>query len=193
MIFDCYYLTWKDYIAHYETQIIETTNTLLTTHLDETLRIDFKTLTKLRFIEERLLPLQAILASTQSTLDGLVAHWGSLISCTSTSPNPQQQDKNLRILREHQSNVGPYIANLQHLLRRTDSALNFLSETLSFSNQRTAKEQNELLLRLSMSAKEDSATVRILTVVTLVYLFYLRGGTCDLVPIFGRTEQGSLL
>lgn len=147
----------------------------------------------MRLIEERLLPLRAVLASTQTTLDSLIANWDNLTSCTSDSSLARPQDKDLLMIRDCQSYVGSYVGNLQHLLRRTKSAIDFLSETLNFSNQRTEKEQTKLLLRLSISAKEDSATVQILTVVTLVYLSFTSVAVCIIVFLLQSDRTALIL
>lgn len=68
--------------------------------------------------------------------------------------------------------IDAFEQNINHLLRQTETTIGFLTDTLNFSKQHVEKEQLETFLQLSVSTADDAATVRVLTVVTMVYVSF---------------------
>ena len=75
--------------------------------------------------------------------------------------------------------VAAYDDNLQHVLKQIQSAIASLTDTLHLSKEHTEKDQTALMLRLNMLAADDAATVRVSTVVALVYLSFTSVAVCE--------------
>lgn len=56
------------------------------------------------------------------------------------------------------------------LLKERESTAHLLEQTISARNQQMAQRQTELVTKLTKSTVDDSVNVRIITVITLVYL-----------------------
>lgn len=131
--------------------------------------MDFSKLTELRFVEGRYLALLPIFQSTQATLSSIL-ETAEFMTIDNSHAMRYQQD--LQRISNYQRRVAAYEGNLQHLLRQVRSAIAFLVDTSRFSKQYTEKDESALRLQLSLAQADDSATVRALTNVTLVYLSF---------------------
>lgn len=56
------------------------------------------------------------------------------------------------------------------VLREHESTASLLVQIISAKNQRVTQEQNALVMKLTRSTLDDSVNVRVITVITLVYL-----------------------
>lgn len=63
-----------------------------------------------------------------------------------------------------------YIRNAVFLLDKIRGTAQLLSDTLNLKHQQTSQNISENTLALTNSAVRDSATIRVITVVTLLYL-----------------------
>ena len=139
----------------------------MSTWIDESLRVNHQTLTSIRFIENRIHPLLAIFASLSKTLTTL-----EKLNTTIQARGAQQIETNAisDLLENYRNQIDAYAENAKFLLKRSGSTAQQLSDTLAFKNQHVAQSQSGYMLKLTMSTVDDSATVRVVTLVTLVYL-----------------------
>lgn len=66
--------------------------------------------------------------------------------------------------------VAAYNSNAAYLLDKVQATAQLLADTLNLKHQQTAQRVSENTLALNDAAVKDSATIRVITVVTLVYL-----------------------
>jgi hypothetical protein len=140
----------------------------MSTWIDEDLRVNHQTLTTIRFIENRIHPLLAIFASLIKTLEALE----KLNETISKRGGAQETDSSAvsDLLKNFRSHINGYVENAKFLLKRSGGIAQQLSDTLAFKNQLVAQSQNNYMLKLTMSTVDDSSTIRVVTLVTLVYL-----------------------
>lgn len=67
------------------------------------------------------------------------------------------------------------------LLREHESTAHLLVQIISAKNQRVTQEQNEIVMKLTRSTLDDSVNVRVITVITLVYLTAAVVAVCSLL------------
>jgi hypothetical protein len=65
-----------------------------------------------------------------------------------------------------------YRDNTAVLLVKCTSTLGVLNSILNLNNQRIAQQQNDRVFYLTTSTVDDSATVRVITAITLVFLSF---------------------
>lgn len=63
-----------------------------------------------------------------------------------------------------------HLDNAEHVLRRINSVAQLLSDMLALKNQHIAQEQNNQLTRMTQVTVQDSATIRVIGMATLVFL-----------------------
>lgn len=70
----------------------------------------------------------------------------------------------------HINQMTSYNEHLQVLLKRCSSTAHLLEQLVWSKNQNLTREQNAYVLELTKSAADDSAAIRVITVITLIYL-----------------------
>ena len=146
------------------------------------LQVTADTLTRVRFIESRLLPLPPIFHSYTETLGNL--SYFSTILFTEKNIGSDAKSETACILWNLIRQTASYTHNARFLLARTASIAQQLSGVLALKNQHIAMQQsshlfdltttshaqNESICAMTRASVKDSSTVRVITVVTLVYL-----------------------
>jgi hypothetical protein len=66
--------------------------------------------------------------------------------------------------------MSAYATNSETILKRCGNLSQFIVYSMGIKNQQTAHKQNQLMIRMNHLAVEDSASIKAITVVTLVYL-----------------------
>lgn len=140
----------------------------MSTWINETLRINHQTLTTVRFIENRFLPLIAIFSSFTKALE--VLYRLNSILCETQVVTEAEKLAMEELLNNYKSLVGEYVENVAFLQKRSGRTAQMISDTLAFKNQEVAQLQSRYTWRLTLSTVEDSASVRVVTAVTLIYL-----------------------
>lgn len=74
------------------------------------------------------------------------------------------------LLQNYATMVAAYNSNAIYLLDKIRGTAQLLADTLNLKHQQTAQHVSENTLALNDAAVKDSATIRVITVVTLVYL-----------------------
>ena len=129
--------------------------------INKPLRVDYDTLTRVRSLETKFLPLRAILTSFEEVVTGLEMLGSALLDRAHVQTNDQGQAAfHLRSMRQY---CQTYVRTALFLQQRSDGAAKLLADTLAFRNQGVAQEQNSSMLLLTRSAV-------FITVITLFYL-----------------------
>ena len=146
------------------------------------LQVTADTLTRVRFIESRLLPLPPIFHSYAETLGNL--SYFSMILFTQKTIGSDAKSETACILQNLIRQTASYARNARFLLVKTARIAQLLSDVLALKNQHIAVQQscrisdlttashaqNESIWAMTRASVKDSSTVRVITVVTLVYL-----------------------
>lgn len=125
--------------------------------------VKFEQIANLRSIEDKCLPLRSIydhLARVLKCLKGLGVE-ASQAPSNARSPIAEAQFRIAMENFEHQ--LSGFMENAALLLTKVTSVSQFLSDTLTFK-------QNQLVLKLTHLSVNDSAAVRVITILTLIYL-----------------------
>ena len=121
------------------------TDTLTATILPEPLRVSYRELTTLRFVESRVLPVVPIAEAFARVLRGLrelveldVVHHADKCSLVRLFENDSRRN-------ESAGRIAKYLA------QRSSTAAQLLSDTLAFKDQEIAQEQSKTMLELTKS------------------------------------------
>ncbi|XTI91235.1 hypothetical protein V2W45_1471055 [Cenococcum geophilum] len=185
MLISAYFANWRDYMEHYEEELLSIVS-LNDLNRVEVMGASFcaglDTLTRVRFIESRLLPLPPIFHSYTETLGNL--SYFSTILFTEKNIGSDAKSETACILRNLIRQTASYTRNARLLLVKTTSIAQLLSDVLALKNQHIAMQQsghlfdltttshaqNESICAMTRASVKDSSTVRVITVVMLVYL-----------------------
>ena len=74
------------------------------------------------------------------------------------------------LLQNYITMVAAYNGNAEFLLSRIQGTAQLLADTLNLKHQQTNQRISEHTLTLNDAALKDSATIRVITVVTLIYI-----------------------
>jgi hypothetical protein len=116
--------------------------------------------------ENRLLPVDTILAAWDQTLDGLAkvhSIWSQHAGDTSPDLWPKEIDK-------YRRKVSAFRSYTRVLLQRCSNATKLLEKLLDLKNQSVTERHSAHMMALTTNTVDDSATVRVITAITLVYL-----------------------
>jgi hypothetical protein len=118
--------------------------------------------------ERRLVPVDAILGATTRLLRDLehFVQSNSTLAAGATVGELAELCANLA------SMTTAYRDNTAVLLVKCTSTLGVLNSILNLNNQRIAQQQNDRVFYLTTSTVDDSATVRVITAITLVFLSF---------------------
>ena len=126
------------------------------------------TLSSLRRIESRILLLPPILHSTLQSIRLISTYNDALRGTFSISAKTHQATA--EFTRNYISAVEVYMQNATYLLAKIRGTAQLLADTLVLRQQMDAQKIGENTLVLTESAGRDGATVRVITVVMLLYL-----------------------
>ena len=119
-------------------------------------------------IEARLLLLPTIFHSLNQSLELLQAYSVAIQSDSSNSD--PTCPSTLEVLANYQTLVEAYSQNTVFLINKIRKTAQLVSDTLNMKHQQITQDTNENTLALTNAAVKDSATIRVITVVTLLYL-----------------------
>ena len=125
-------------------------------------------ITDLKLLESRLLPVEPALHAFWQLLDGLnhvIQHdeLSKTLSPVATAEWAQQSSN-------YSKKVSAYMNNIRVLNRKCANTAQLLDQLFNFHNQRIARQQSSAVLFLTTKTVDDSATVRVITAITLVFL-----------------------
>ncbi|KAE8413047.1 hypothetical protein BDV36DRAFT_300314 [Aspergillus pseudocaelatus] len=168
LLFATFFPTWREYIGSHEATVLTVSNTTVTERIQDPLRVNHHMLTSIRSVESRCLPLQALFRSFDKTLQILHKANNALRDCGSVQH--LLWHKMDQLLDNYESHADAYLQAASFLQSRAATTAQLIADTFSFKNSHTAQEQSDYMLDLTSSTVDDSSTVRVITVVTLIYL-----------------------
>ena len=136
--------------------------------IDDKLQFSHSTLSDLRRIEARLLLLPTIFHSLTQSIELLEVYSGAVQAGGSDSD--EKCNSTSEILANYRALVEAYSQNTTFLVEKIRKTAQLLSDTLNMKHQLIAQNTNQNTLALTNAAVKDSATIRVITVVTLLYL-----------------------
>lgn len=139
-----------------------------TEDLKEELRVNYKSINRIRYAEARCQALVPIFRSLQRNTKALHSFNDTLMERNVIQKPESHRMKQL--LSNYGNMVDAYTQQAEFLKCRTSCLAVAITDTLSFKDTYTAKEQSEHMLKLTLSTVDDSTTVRVITIVTLIYL-----------------------
>jgi hypothetical protein len=138
------------------------------TPFNNNIPVSANTLTRTRFVQERLLPLMPIFRSYEETFTGLSKLNDDLFDRKSISLESHTEIK--CTLRNMARQIAAYKHNVEFLLQKINTMAQLLSDMLALKNQHIAQDQNSQLTKMTQLTVQDSATLRVIGVATLVFL-----------------------
>ncbi|KAE8550354.1 hypothetical protein EYB25_006580 [Talaromyces marneffei] len=163
-ILGTYMYNWRAYMKNEEKLLIKTSYQALSIDITEDLPFDdlYESLSSLHNLETRLAPLRSIFPATKRILQ-------LLIKLNNAYAHPDKVYINER-LDNMEEMINSFDDNLQYLMSRVASICSLLSNTISLKNENTSNQVSNSMLKYNRFTVDDSATVRVITLVTLIYL-----------------------
>ncbi|OJJ54992.1 hypothetical protein ASPSYDRAFT_93021 [Aspergillus sydowii CBS 593.65] len=161
ILFGSFISAWRDYIKHLEGRMLPIANTTVAAEINKALRVNHESLTAIRGIENRCLVLQPIFRSLEKSFD--VLHQANATLSDSGVTEQQELQAMKQLLNNYSAAINSYGQAAWSLQARASRIAAHITDTLSFQDAYVAKRQTAFMVR-------DSTTVRVITVVTLIYL-----------------------
>lgn len=134
------------------------------------------------YFESKILPLE-VAATAAATLYRDLQHCSKRLADHTGNPASfAKAAQELEWLRNYEGKATACANNAGALLTTCERAVQLLDRVLNLKNQQVAQQQNTAILSLTKSTVDDSATVRVITAITLVYL------SCTVVAV-GHPSQ----
>ncbi|KNG82886.1 hypothetical protein ANOM_007533 [Aspergillus nomiae NRRL 13137] len=168
LLFATFFPNWREYLGSQEDRALTIYNTTVTQHIQEPLRVNHNMWASIRAIESRCLPLQAVFRSFDKTVQTLHKANNALRDCGTL--HHLSWHKMDQLLDNYESHADAYLQAASFLQSWTTTTAQLIADNLSFNNSYTAQQQSDYMLSLTSSTVDDSSTVRVITVVTLIYL-----------------------
>lgn len=121
----------------------------------------YDSLRGLRYIETKLAPLSPIFSAHREVLTKLDSMKDDLREARIISE--EQASRTRETLDNYRSKIGAFDRNAEFLLSRIRSTTQLVSDTIALKSQNTSEDMSDHMLK-------DSTTIRVITLVTLVYL-----------------------
>ncbi|KAJ4303171.1 hypothetical protein N0V90_002064 [Kalmusia sp. IMI 367209] len=163
ILISCYISNWREFCTYYERGLEELSGKVMTINLDSDVDISHATLRRANGLKQKLLPLQSIFTSLNLVLNNLET------TIKSTQSNIQTEQV-IKILHNLRNELSAHAENSKYLIQFSDRIRIQTSDTLNLKNQDISKQHNGQLFRLAQSSARDSLSIRVITIVTLVYL-----------------------
>lgn len=181
---------WRQYMKHYEREITQVWTLVFCAGSEYPESVTYDSLRNLHFFQNKLNPVAAIFGSLIGTLDGLhkipCKHDMLLAKNSDEAQNWQEFIYNSRMkLSAFQMNINSVMAHCQ-------STLQFVDGAIKLDNQRIIGRQSSHVLNLTGIAVDDSATIRVMTTITLIFLSFATIAAIMAMPIFYLNETKSL-
>lgn len=143
---------------------------MISAEIHERLQFSHSTLSEIRRLESRLLLLPPIFRSLIRTIDKLEAFMDTFRAVDSKPFDLEQYRMTKEVLHNYKDMTKEYSQNATFLHDKVRASAQLLLDTLNLKHQRIAQRTGEATLAINNSAAHDSATIRVITIVTLLYL-----------------------
>jgi hypothetical protein len=114
-------------------------------------------------IEQQLLPLQSIFICFSTILSGLASLEDFILQTAS-------KNVHTRILQNLENEISAHKENVKYLTALAKGIRSQIRDTLNLKNQAIARRQSNSVFQLAVSNANDSIAIRIITMLTLIYL-----------------------
>jgi hypothetical protein len=122
------------------------------------------------FFESRILPLNVAATAAANISEGLQYCSTRLAALSPGAGLSTTADQEIEWLHNYRKHALACASNTSALLTKCERAVQLLDRVLNLKSQQIAEQQNTNILALTKSTVDDSATVRVITAITLVYL-----------------------
>jgi len=137
------------------------TNLVMGARLIDLPQLSHPTISRIHFIAAHFSPLPSIFAHHKSIFRLLDRNF---------QRTAQIENKHRSQLSYCSSLVDSYTSNAATLQSKCASLLQFVVESIGINNQLTAQNQNLLMIKMAQTTVDDSASIKTITIVTLLYL-----------------------
>lgn len=179
-----YFVNWRAYMAYWEKEELRLvgqafqssvivakfcqSGVVISAIINEELQFSHSTLSELRRLEARLLLLPPIFHSIMESIKILEAFNDALH--TDSSISDETHNTTQEILQNYSNTAAAYSHNATFIRDKIRGTAQLLSDTLNLKHQQIAQRISENTLALNDAAVRESATIRVITVVTLLFL-----------------------
>lgn len=153
VLISCYLTNWHQYCICYEKALGKFSRTVMTTNPESECDISHETLRQTNYFKQGLLPLRSIFASLDLILD----------TFEKSNVGTKSDDELSRTISNLRNESLAHAENSQYLLQLSDRILIQTSDTLDLK-------QNDQLFTLARTSASDSRSIRVITILTLIYL-----------------------
>jgi hypothetical protein len=132
--------------------------------------VTYDSLRSLHFFQNRLSPVSAIFDSLLGTLEGL-----EKIACKHKmliSSNSDEREYWEEFIYNSHMKLSGFQMNIKSVVAHCQNTLQFVDGTIKLENQNIISKQSSHVLRLTGIAVDDSATIRVMTTITLIFLSF---------------------
>jgi hypothetical protein len=136
--------------------------------------VSFADRQRLKTLEDQILNLNIMLQSTVQTVTSLISHYSA---ATSFQAGSDEQQSTLNILTEASNQANMYLTKVSIVRKQVKGASTLLTDILTYDNAvvlkvlaEEARIDNVAMVQLSEQAAEDSRAIRIITIITVVFL-----------------------
>ena len=188
-VISAYFNNWRPFLAYHESQvsplvwygpslcglqllIISQTGMLHGARLNQSISVDFDTMTDVHYVRSLLLPIKPILESQLRNLAHL-----KLVAIQFTDMNGQRAGGGSALLQSHSQWMSSATESClclkqyaEYLTDRCSLTIDMLSKRLEFRDKNEMQVQSGHSLQLNKFAVDDAIAVRVITFITLVYL-----------------------
>ncbi|KAF7870272.1 hypothetical protein EAF04_004020 [Stromatinia cepivora] len=165
-------LGWSDYIANLEARLREQTNLIIcaTDDAEEDSPLEhgitFDTRQELKVLEDFVLDLLMILSTKLETISSLRDQCQDHFKRLGKRMTTEEKASHQFILREFDE----YVKDAEFYLRRAKDLNERIQSTVTLLSDFLSHEENRSMHKLTERSTKDAAAVKILTIITLVYL-----------------------
>jgi hypothetical protein len=132
--------------------------------------VTYDSLRNLHFFQNRLSPVSAIFDSLLGTLDGLENFTSKhTMLYPSGSNEPQYWEE---FIYNSRMKLSGFQMNIKSVMTHCQNTLQFVDGTIKLENQKIIAKQSSHVLSLTNIAVDDSATIRVMTTITLIFLSF---------------------
>lgn len=142
--------------------------TVISTIIDEELNLNHSMLLQLRRLEARLLLLPPIFQSLIQAIQTLQTMNNAFQADGAVSDETHKATQ--ETLENYKRTATAYLQNATFILQKIRATAHMLSDTLKMKHQQTAQNISKNTLALNDKVVQDSGTIRVITVVTLLFL-----------------------
>ncbi|KAH8723313.1 hypothetical protein GQ44DRAFT_804389, partial [Phaeosphaeriaceae sp. PMI808] len=158
----------RNYALHFEQQLERIWNNAITTDISEVLTVGHESLSYVRYIADRILPLEPMTKGVERIL-GSLEEMRIWICCQRNLS--EETSLMLKASATNLSNeASAYRNNAAFILQRVQVTAQVISDSMTFQHQAIAHSQNQHMATLADSTMKDSVNIRVITFVTLFYL-----------------------